>query len=93
MASQLNLDRSDAGVDELVSQWKDGGKYRVTLDITQSKSSPSMNTFEVTGVEDLGEGVEEELAKSETETPMHSMRRNMGAKGMGSSKPPVSVEY
>lgn len=84
MASQLNLDRSDPGVDELVSQWSDGGKYRVTIDITQSKSSPSMNTFEVTRVEDLSgsaegqEAVEAEGAAPPTRKP---------------AKPTVVVEY
>lgn len=79
MASQLNLDRSDPGVDELVSQWKDGGTYRVTLDITQSKSSPSMNTFEVTSVTDES-GEMPETSEVETQAP----RRG---------RPSVSVEY
>lgn len=81
MASQLNLDRSDEGVDALVSQWKDGGVYRVTLDITQSKSSPSMNTFEVTSVTDESEPVEAETAEVETQAPTKP------------KKPTVAVEY
>lgn len=82
MASQLNLDRSDPGVNDLVSAWSDGGKYRVTLDITQSKSSPSMNTFEVTSIEDQGEPTEEvETAEVEAQTPAPK------------SKPAVQVKY
>lgn len=50
MASQLNLDRSDPGVDELCAGWEDGGSYRCTINITQVKSSPSMNTFDVTEI-------------------------------------------
>lgn len=80
MASQLNLDRSDAGVDELVSQWSDGGTYRVTLDITQSKSSPSMNTFEVTSIEDQSEPAAEEAEPAEAEAP-------------APTKPAVQVKY
>ena len=81
MASQLNLDRSDPGVDELVSQWADGKSYRVTLDITQSKSSPSMNTFEVTSVTDESEPMEAETAEVETQAPAKP------------KKPAVEVEY
>lgn len=82
MASQLNLDRSDAGVDELVSKWEDGKSYRVTLDITQSKSSPSMNTFEVTSVTDESEPTEEaSTSEVETQTPAKP------------KKPAVEVEY
>lgn len=50
MASILNLDRSDPGVDELVSKWKDGGDYEVTLKIHQDKSSPNAASFTVTGL-------------------------------------------
>jgi hypothetical protein len=52
MASSLTLDRSDPGVDELVSSWKDGGKYRVEIEITQNKSSPNAATYDVTSVTD-----------------------------------------
>lgn len=61
MASILNLDRSDPGVDELVSKWKDGGDYEVTLKIHQDKSSPNAASFTVTGLvpSDAEEVVEE----------------------------------
>lgn len=84
MASQLNLDRSDPGVDELVSKWTDGGTYRVTLDITQSKSSPSMNTFKVTSIEDQSEPTAEAgptEAEAEAEVPT------------APTKPAVKVQY
>lgn len=48
MASTLNLDRSDPGIDELVSQWKDGGDYEVRLKIHQDKSSPNVASYTVT---------------------------------------------
>lgn len=60
MASSLTLDRSDPGVDELVSTWKDGGSYRVEIEITQTKSSPNAATYDVTGVTDISESIEEE---------------------------------
>jgi hypothetical protein len=77
--STLTLDRSDAGVDELVSAWKDGGKYRVTLEITQSNSSPNVANFEVAGVTDESEG-----AAVEETTPAPAAKP---------AKPPVEVTY
>lgn len=60
MASSLNLDRSDPGVDELVSTWEDGGTYRVELEITQTKSSPNAATYDVIGITDISETMEAE---------------------------------
>lgn len=72
MASSLTLDRSDPGVDELVSSWKDGGTYKVELTIKQSKSSPNAATYEVTSVE-VGEMEEETEIEPEEEMPMKKM--------------------
>ena len=80
MASQLTLDRSDPGVDEMVAAWKDGGTYSVMLNITQTKSSPNVATFEVTGV--TNESEEAEAPEEEAAPP--------AAKP---AKPPVSVTY
>ena len=51
MNSTLTLNRSDPGVDDLVSAWETGGEYRVTLDIVQTSSDPKQATFDVVGIE------------------------------------------
>lgn len=80
--STLQLDRSDPGVDEMVSAWKDGGTYKVMLTITQKNSSPNMGNFEVTEVvnesPDEGAAVEAKEAPSPTKKP---------------TRPPVEVVY
>ena len=52
--SSLTLDRSDAGVDELVSKWADGKTYTVELTIKQVNSSPNAANYEVVGIMDMG---------------------------------------
>lgn len=79
MASKLILDRSDPGVDELVSQWKDGGKYVCEIEITQTQSGPNVANFDVTGISDAG--MMEEEAE---EAP---------AKKKNPSEKPMKVEY
>lgn len=69
MASSLTLDRSDPGVDELVSTWKDGGSYRVEIEITQTKSSPNAATYDVTAITDISESIEEEPEVAEPAAP------------------------
>jgi len=82
MASSLTLDRSDPGVDELVSSWKDGGTYKVELTIKQNKSSPNAATYEVTAVE-VGEMEEETEVEPEEEMP---------AKKMVKGKPEIAIK-
>lgn len=67
MASKLILDRADAGVDELVSSWKNGGSYRVTIDIVQDASDPKTATFSVGSIESLDAPEENETMKDDTE--------------------------
>jgi len=81
MASSLTLDRSDPGVDELVSQWKDGGTYTVELTITQTKSSPNTAIYDVTGITDMGAPEDEAPAKEPA------------AKPAAKAKPELSVKY
>lgn len=58
--SSLTLDRSDPGVDELVSGWEDGGEYTVQLTIRQLNSSANAANYEVTSITDMGEEAEVE---------------------------------
>lgn len=68
--SSLTLDRSDPGVDELVSSWKDGGEYTVQLTIKQVNSSPNAANYEVVGITDMGESEPaEEMEMEEEEMP------------------------
>lgn len=82
MASSLTLDRSDPGVDELVSGWKDGGTYTVELTIKQTKSSPNAANYDVTAISDMG--MEEAAAEEVEEAPPTPKAK---------AKPAVSVEY
>lgn len=82
MASVLTLDRSDPGVDELVSKWKDGGKYTVELEITQNKSSANAATFDVTGISSEAEDEGEAEVESEPEMPMKEKMPMKGKMGM-----------
>jgi len=77
MTSQLTLDRSDPGVDELVAGWANGQSYRVTLDITQTASDPKMATFDVTSVES------EEEPEEENETMKEDSEGKEATYGMG----------
>lgn len=81
MASTLTLDRSDPGVDELVSQWTDGETYTVELTIVQTKSSPNAASYDVVGIADMGSEMEPE----EEATPPPPAKPK--------AKPAVSVEY
>lgn len=65
MASNLILDRSDPGIDELVAGWKDGGDYEVRIKIHQDKSSASVGSYTVNEVVD--ESPESEVEESESE--------------------------
>lgn len=77
MASTLTLDRSDPGVNDLVSQWKDGETYTVELTIVQSKSSPNAASYDVVGIADMGEGPGEE---EEVTTPPPKAKPEMAVK-------------
>lgn len=81
MASSLVLDRSDPGVNDLVSQWKDGETYQVTLTIVQKNSSPNTAHYDVTSIE------AEEAEPPEETPPAMPMR---GAMRGG---PPAPIEY
>lgn len=85
MASSLTLDRSDPGVDELVSGWKDGGTYTVELTIKQTKSSPNAANYEVTGISEV-EGMEEEMEEEAVEEQVAAPKK-------ARTKPEVAVEY
>lgn len=67
MSSKLILDRSDEGVNELVSNWKNGGSYRVTIDIVQDASDPKTATFSVGSVESIDVPGENETMKDDSE--------------------------
>lgn len=70
MASQLILDRTDPGVDELVSSWKDGGEYEVTVKIRQDSSSASVGNYTVTSIEADEEMETEDYEKEMPEKEM-----------------------
>jgi len=60
MASKLILDRSDPGVNELVSSWKDGETYKLEVEVKQVSTSPNTGDYDVTAVVPLeSEEVEE----------------------------------
>lgn len=81
--STLTLDRSDAAVDAMVSTWKNGGQYQVSLRIQQIGSDPKMATFHVAEVTNETEGEEaaEEAATAPAPAPAPK------------SKPTVEVAY
>jgi len=56
--SNLTLDRADEAVDQMVSAWKNGGMYQVSLRIQQIGSDPKMATFHVAEVTNETEGEE-----------------------------------
>lgn len=82
MASNLILDRSDAGVDEMVSKWKDGGEYRVELKIVQDSSSPNLARYTVNEVMDLSAVPEVEPTEETAEEPAPMTPRKMPRGGM-----------
>lgn len=55
----------DPEVQDMVSQWEDGGKYYVTLEITQTSNDGKTFTATVDEVTDYGDS----QAETETETP------------------------
>jgi len=79
--SSLTLDRSDATVDEMVSAWKNGGQYQVSLRIQQIGSDPKMATFHVAEVTNETEG--EEAAEEAAVAPEPAPK----------TKPTVEVAY
>lgn len=68
MASHLLLDRTDPGVNELVTGWVDGGVYNVRLRIKQSSTDAKTARYEVEEVTDES-GDTEEAASTEPEAP------------------------
>ena len=68
--SQLILDTSDPAVAEMVSQWEEGGTYRIELTVVQGPTKGSLVPFtveEVTDYGDAGESAEVEEAPFEEE--------------------------
>jgi hypothetical protein len=62
MASELILDRTDGGVDALVTPWKVGGEYEIHLKVRQTGATPETATFEV--IEATDESVEPEAEEA-----------------------------
>lgn len=77
MASKLILDRSDIGVEELVAGWKDGGVYRVELEITQDSSSPNTADYTVNEVVDISAPEEEPVEVVEEPAPKKAPKGGM----------------
>lgn len=69
MASKLILDRSDPGVDELVSSWKDGGTYTCEVEITQVKSGPNTAEYDLTAISDTGAPAAPKPASKKAKAP------------------------
>jgi len=65
--SNLTLDRADEAVDQMVSAWKNGGMYQVSLRIQQIGSDPKMATFHVAEVTNETEGEEAPNAEAAVE--------------------------
>lgn len=84
--STLTLDRSDAGVDEMVSAWKNGGQYQVLLRVQQIGSDPTMSTFHVTEVQNQTDGEE---GAAEAEEPEETEPAPANPK----AKPELTVAY
>lgn len=78
MANQLTLDSAE--FQEMVGQWQNGGKYYVTLEITQTGNDGKQFTATVDEVTDYGD--------SEME---HEMPEEMPMKGKMMKKSPAKV--
>lgn len=65
MASKLILDKSDPGVAEMVSAWKDGASYKAEVDFTQDSNSPNTTDNTVTAIVNLSKDKEEETEEVE----------------------------
>lgn len=79
---QIKFDPNDPAVKEMISQWQDGGKYYVTLNVTQD--SGATGDFTVDEVVDYGEAEpmepETETEETESEMPMESAMPPAAAK-------------
>lgn len=53
--SQLILDTSDPEVSEIVSQWEEGGRYRIELEVVQGPSKGALVPFNVEAITDYGD--------------------------------------
>lgn len=84
--STLQLDRSDPGVDEMVSAWKDGATYKVMLTINQKSSSPNVANFEVMEVVNESEEAAAGEPAGEETSPQNSTRK-------APTEAPVKVTY
>lgn len=63
--STLQLDRTDGGVDAMVSEWKVGGEYELRVKVRQTGASESTASFDVIeAVDETSEAPEEELDDS-----------------------------
>lgn len=69
---QIKFDPNDPAVKEMISQWQDGGKYYVTLNVTQD--SGATGDFTVDEVVDYGEAepMEAETEEAPVEEPTES---------------------
>jgi hypothetical protein len=84
MPSTLILDTTDEEVASIVSQWEQGGRYYITMEITQMDPSDSGQVrFEVDTITDHGPADVEEVAPPE-EGPMGKAGTGaMGSTNMG----------
>jgi len=82
---QIIFDPKDPAVQEMISQWEDGGKYYVTLNVTQD--SGETGAFTVDEVVDYGDApTVEEVVEEEAEEEVPE-EMDMGVMKEGGSVP------
>lgn len=90
MPSTLNLDLADPEVAEVVSQWREGGRYFITLEVVQGPTEGTMVSFPVDDITDYGPStpeVEEEAAPGPKKQPDPAMTAMLGQKKRPSDFP------
>jgi hypothetical protein len=105
MPSQLILDRTDPGIDEMVGEWKNGGEYELSVKVRQVGTDPKTATFEV--IETTDETSDEssdmpedgETPETPEDGPMGGKMGKMGGSGkMGkvgkmTGKPAIMIAF
>ena len=90
MPNELNLDSAE--FQEMVGQWQNGGRYYVTLNITQNANDGKNFKATVDSVEDYGDleaETEEEMPMKEM--PMKKKMMKSPAKVMVNAKGPTTT--